>query len=128
MGSVYGIDLVAAVSEAGGLGALGCSLLGPDEVQKAAADIRKLTAKPFALNFLIFIPNEAGFAAALEARPAAMAFAWSRPEQDLSLSSSGRMRRAARSPSWPVMYPRPGAPPMQAQTSSSPRVPRAGGM
>lgn len=83
MGSVYGIDLVAAVSEAGGLGALGCSLLGPDEVQKAAADIRERTAKPFALNFLIFIPNEAGFKAALDARPAAMAFAWPRPEQDM---------------------------------------------
>ncbi len=83
MGSVYGIDLVAAVSEAGGLGALGASLLGPDEIRKAAADIRERTAKPFALNFLIFIPNEAGFAAALEARPAVMAFAWPRPEQDL---------------------------------------------
>ncbi|MBT3350523.1 MAG: nitronate monooxygenase [Nitrospinaceae bacterium] len=83
MGSVYGIDLVAAVSEAGGLGALGCSLLGPDEVKKAAADIRVKTDKPFALNFLIFMPNEAGFEAALEARPAAMAFAWPRPEQDL---------------------------------------------
>ena len=83
MGSVYGIDLVAAVSEAGGLGALGGSLLGAEEIQKAAADIRERTEKPFALNFLIFIPNEAGFKAALEARPAAMAFAWPRPEQDM---------------------------------------------
>ena len=83
MGSVYGIDLVTAVSEAGGLGALGGSLLGAEEIQKAAADIRERTEKPFALNFLIFIPNEAGFKAALEARPAAMAFAWPRPEQDM---------------------------------------------
>lgn len=83
MGSVYGIDLVAAVSEAGGLGTLGCSLLGPEETQKAAADIRERTEKPFALNFLNFIPNEAGIEAALEARPAVMSFAWSRPEQDL---------------------------------------------
>jgi NAD(P)H-dependent flavin oxidoreductase YrpB (nitropropane dioxygenase family) len=83
MGSVNAPEMVAAVSEAGGLGALGCSLLGPEEIGRAAGKIRSLTDKPFALNFLIFIPNEEGFAAALEARPAAMAFAWPRPEQEL---------------------------------------------
>lgn len=83
MGSVNAPEMVAAVSEAGGLGALGCSLLTAEEVRAGAARIGELTGKPFGLNFLIFIPNEAGFAAALEARPAVMAFAWPRPEQDL---------------------------------------------
>lgn len=83
MGSINAPGLVAAVSEAGGIGALGGSLLTAEEVRSAAAAIRDRTDKPFALNFLIFIPNEEGFAAALEARPAAMAFAWPRPEQDL---------------------------------------------
>jgi NAD(P)H-dependent flavin oxidoreductase YrpB (nitropropane dioxygenase family) len=83
MGSVNAPEMVAAVSEAGGLGALGCSLLGPEEIGRAAGKIRSLTEKPFALNFLIFIPNEEGFEAALEARPAVMAFAWPRPGQEL---------------------------------------------
>ena len=83
MGSVLAPVLVAAVSGAGGLGALGCSNMNADQVRKAAADIRALTDKPFGLNFLIFIPNEEGLAAALDARPAVMAFAWPRPEQDL---------------------------------------------
>ena len=83
MGSIYSPALVAAVSNAGGLGAMGCHNLSPDRIQKAAAAIRKNTTKPFALNFLIFSTEEEGFAAALAERPPHMAFAWPRPEQDI---------------------------------------------
>src|SRR5215469_11598076 len=69
MGSVFAPDLVAAVSNAGGLGALGCHYVGPDQVRAGVAAIRAKTNKPFALNFLIFDMREDGFAAALEARP-----------------------------------------------------------
>jgi len=83
MGGVFAPAMVAAVSEAGGLGALGCNGLTPDQIRSAAASIRQRTAKPFALNFLLFQFNDESFAAALETDPAVIAFAWPRQDQDL---------------------------------------------
>jgi NAD(P)H-dependent flavin oxidoreductase YrpB (nitropropane dioxygenase family) len=83
MGSIYSPALVAAVSNAGGLGAMGCHSLAAEQVRAGATAIRDLTDRPFALNFLIFNLIEKSFAAALELRPAVMAFAWPRPEQDI---------------------------------------------
>jgi NAD(P)H-dependent flavin oxidoreductase YrpB (nitropropane dioxygenase family) len=83
MGSVYSPDLTAAVSNAGGLGAMGCHHMNPEQVRAGTAAIREKTNKPFALNFLIFDTREDSFAAALALRPPAMAFAWPRPEQDV---------------------------------------------
>src|SRR3954447_10785183 len=83
MGSIYSPDLVAAVSNAGGLGAMGCHHLSPDQVRTGTAAIREKTNKPFALNFLIFDTKEESFAAALALRPPGIAFAWPRPDQDV---------------------------------------------
>ncbi|HUC67780.1 MAG TPA: nitronate monooxygenase family protein [Stellaceae bacterium] len=83
MASVYAPQLAAAVSNAGGLGALGCGRMKADQIHAATALVRELTNKPFALNFLIFNLNEGSFAAALALRPAVMAFAWPRPDQDV---------------------------------------------
>ncbi len=83
MGSIYAPDLVAAVSNAGGLGAIGCHYMSPDQIKAGTAAIRERTNKPFALNFLIFDIDEDGFAAALALRPALIAFAWPRPDQDV---------------------------------------------
>jgi NAD(P)H-dependent flavin oxidoreductase YrpB (nitropropane dioxygenase family) len=83
MGSIYSPDLVAAVSNAGGLGAMGCHYMSPDQIRAGTAAIRERTNKPFALNFLIFDLNEDGFAAALALRPGLIAFAWPRPDQDV---------------------------------------------
>jgi len=44
-------ELVAAVSEAGGLGSLGCAALSYEEVRSEVKRIRELTSKPFNLNF-----------------------------------------------------------------------------
>lgn len=44
-------ELVAAVSEAGGLGSLGCASLSCEEVRNEVKRIRELTSKPFNLNF-----------------------------------------------------------------------------
>jgi NAD(P)H-dependent flavin oxidoreductase YrpB (nitropropane dioxygenase family) len=81
MGSVYSPPLVAAVSNAGGLGAMGCHHMNAEQVRVGTAAIREQTNKPFALNFLIFDINDEGFAAALALRPSVMAFAWPRPDQ-----------------------------------------------
>lgn len=48
--------LVAAVSDAGGLGSLGAGYMPADGIQKAIRQIRTLTAKPFSIN--LFIPTE----------------------------------------------------------------------
>lgn len=43
--------LAIAVSEAGGLGAVPCALLRPDEIRDEVAAIRRATPRPFNLNF-----------------------------------------------------------------------------
>lgn len=47
--------LVAAVSEAGGLGSLGAAYLTPMQLREAGAAVRALTARPFAVN--LFVPE-----------------------------------------------------------------------
>jgi len=83
MGSGTSPELVSAVSNAGGLGALGCHGLRPEQVGERTASIRRQTNKPFGLNFLLFHVREDSFATALELRPAVMQFAWARPDQEL---------------------------------------------
>jgi nitronate monooxygenase len=45
--------LAAAVSDAGGLGSLGCAYLGAAQIEAVAADVRARTARPFALNLFV---------------------------------------------------------------------------
>jgi nitronate monooxygenase len=45
--------LVAAVSEAGGLGVLGCSYAGPEEIRARIRAVRELTNKPFGVDLLL---------------------------------------------------------------------------
>lgn len=49
-------ELVAAVSNAGGLGSLGAAYMAPTEIIQAIRKIRALTKKPFSVN--LFIPGE----------------------------------------------------------------------
>lgn len=44
---------VAAVSNAGALGSLACCLLSPETIRAQTAEIRKLTDRPFCLNFFV---------------------------------------------------------------------------
>ena len=54
MGAEAGPELVAAVSEAGGLGTIGTIATLPDEVRMAIRRCRDLTAMPFAVNMVTF--------------------------------------------------------------------------
>jgi NAD(P)H-dependent flavin oxidoreductase YrpB (nitropropane dioxygenase family) len=83
MGSGTGPALVAAVSEAGGLGIQGCAGRSPAEIAGLAAAVRAATARPFGLNLLLFLADAAAVAAVLAARPAVVSTAWARPEDDL---------------------------------------------
>ena len=70
-GGASSAALVAAVSNAGGLGSFGANALSPEQILDVAVDIRKRTDKPFAFNLWVNPPDEraissADFAKALE--------------------------------------------------------------
>jgi NAD(P)H-dependent flavin oxidoreductase YrpB (nitropropane dioxygenase family) len=83
MSRATGADLVAAVSQAGGLGTLGVSAMTPDDIRTAVERIRSGTDRPFGLNLLLFLVSDAQVEAALAAHPRVVASAWRRPEYDL---------------------------------------------
>ena len=76
-------ELVAAVSNAGGLGILGCSGLSAAQIAEHAAHIRELTSEPFGLNLLLFAVKEDAVEAVLAARPPIASFAWPQLDQPL---------------------------------------------
>jgi nitronate monooxygenase len=79
MGTAAGPELAIAVSEAGGLGAVGTGLnAGPDVVRRRVAQIRAATKHAFAVNFLLAV-EPVGLAAALEAGAPIIQFAWGVP-------------------------------------------------
>lgn len=53
MGNISNAKLAAAVSEAGGLGTIGCGTMPPDEVEEIILQTKQLTEKPFSLNIAI---------------------------------------------------------------------------
>ncbi|MDP2602407.1 MAG: nitronate monooxygenase [Deltaproteobacteria bacterium] len=83
MGTATTAPLVAAVSNAGGLGTLGTSAFNAATLETEVASIHERTDKPFGINLLLFQIQEDMFAVTLRARPAVTAFAWARKDQDL---------------------------------------------
>ncbi len=83
MGGATSALLVAAVSNAGGLGTLGTSRFSVDELDREIDAIRSATEKPFGVNHLLFRIDENAFSVTLKARPSVIAFAWAWSEQDL---------------------------------------------
>jgi nitronate monooxygenase len=53
MGPLAGPDLVAAVSNAGGLGVLGCTSMSADEVRDVIRRTRSLTDRPFGVDLIL---------------------------------------------------------------------------
>src|SRR5215813_9472705 len=53
------VDLAAAVSNAGGLGSIGCAIMAPDLIVKSVAEFRRSTPKPINLNFFCHDPARA---------------------------------------------------------------------
>jgi NAD(P)H-dependent flavin oxidoreductase YrpB (nitropropane dioxygenase family) len=53
MGGVATAELVAAVSEAGGLGVVGAASMPPEEIERQVRRIRDLTSKPFGVDVLL---------------------------------------------------------------------------
>ena len=55
MGNISNAQLTAAVSEAGGLGTIGCGTMTPEEVEKIIIETKQLTKKNFAINIAISV-------------------------------------------------------------------------
>jgi enoyl-[acyl-carrier protein] reductase II len=58
MGGVSYYKLVAAVSEAGGIGTLGASTMAVEELPVEMAAVRELTSKPFGVDLLTALPGQ----------------------------------------------------------------------
>ncbi|GCE49555.1 enoyl-[acyl-carrier protein] reductase II [Thermosporothrix hazakensis] len=87
-------ELAAAVSNAGGLGQIGCACFQtPQELQENIQKARRLTNKPFGVNFPIgHIPLEPFLDAALEEKPAVISITGGNPEKLLKrIQQSGVM-------------------------------------
>lgn len=76
-------DLAGAVSEAGGLGVIGASFVGADDVRAMMQRARAITAKPVGINLLLFA-NEHLLEDVLDEQPAVLSTAWPRDDQDLT--------------------------------------------
>lgn len=72
-------ELVAAVSEAGGLGSIGAVFEPAESVEGQIARVRELTDSPFAVNHVVPLLNEEAFRGTLEAKPAVISFALGDP-------------------------------------------------
>jgi nitronate monooxygenase/enoyl-[acyl-carrier protein] reductase II len=79
MGILTSAELVAAVSNAGGLGSLGAGLRSPEDLRRQLAQTRELTQRPFAVNHQLSTLNEEAFALTLDAKPALLSLALSDP-------------------------------------------------
>ncbi|HEU4409446.1 MAG TPA: nitronate monooxygenase [Polyangiaceae bacterium] len=57
-GGISTAELAAAVSEAGGLGSYGAHILSPAQITELVADLKRRTARPFAVNLWVPQPDE----------------------------------------------------------------------
>jgi nitronate monooxygenase len=77
-------ELVAAVSNAGGLGVLQAQLSPPPVLRETINRVRALTDKPFGVNFILQFPSEAGIAVCIEERVPVVSFFWGDPTPHLT--------------------------------------------
>lgn len=74
-----GLDLVAAVSNAGGLGILQAQLCPPPLFREEIRRVRELTDKPFGVNLILHFPVADHVAVCLEERVPVLSLFWGDP-------------------------------------------------
>src|SRR2546421_10863959 len=83
MASGTNVELVAAVSQAGGLGILGATGRSPEQMREAADAIRARTGRPFGLNLLLFLVgariDPKSLEAAIQSGARVLSTAWGDP-------------------------------------------------
>lgn len=78
VGSIAGPELCAAVSEAGGLGAMGVTWTPPSQIRENIERVKALTGHPFQVNFVLHF-DPVGLDVALEAKVPVVTFSWGNP-------------------------------------------------
>src|SRR4028119_76518 len=73
-------ELVAAVSEIGGLGSIGSVFESAKSVRGHIARVRELTSRPFAVNHVVPLLDEEAFEVTLQAEPAVISLALGDPD------------------------------------------------
>ncbi len=79
MGFVSGPELAAAVSNAGGLGIMSFSGNPAPVLREEIRRLRRLTAKPFGVNLILYFPVEEQVAVCLEERVPVLSLFWGDP-------------------------------------------------
>jgi len=73
-------EFAAAVSNAGGIGAIGVGFTPGEELRTRIARTRELTTKPFNVNFITCFDNDAQIRVCAEEAPAVASFHWGHPD------------------------------------------------
>lgn len=76
-------EMVSGVSNAGGLGILGCAGMSAETMARNAADIRARSGRPFGMNLLLFMADDEAVSGVLAASPDVLSTAWAFPQADL---------------------------------------------
>jgi NAD(P)H-dependent flavin oxidoreductase YrpB (nitropropane dioxygenase family) len=87
-----GPDLVAAVSNAGGLGILQAQLCPPRLFRQEIRRVRALTDRPFGVNLILHFPVEEHMAVCLEERVPILSFFWGDPRPYVERAHAGGMK------------------------------------
>ncbi len=75
-------EFAAAVSNAGGIGALGVGFIDAEELRLRIARIRALTSAPFNINFITCFDNDAQIRMCAEEKPPIVSFHWGHPDEE----------------------------------------------
>lgn len=73
--------LVAAVSNAGGMGTLGATLVPPDGLRSQIRLIKSMTSRPFGVNFITQFADDAQLDVCIEERVPVVSFFWNEPPE-----------------------------------------------
>lgn len=87
VGSIAGPELAAAVSEAGGMGALALTWTSPAEARRLVECVRAKTGRPLQANFVLAFETRS-LATALEAGARVITFSWGLPGNEIPLVQS----------------------------------------
>src|ERR1041385_987151 len=87
-----GPELVAAVSNAGGMGILQAQLDPPAMLREKIRQLRRMTERPFGINFILHFPIEAGFEVCLEERVPVISFFWGDPSPYIKRAHSAGVK------------------------------------
>ena len=82
-GSIAGPELAAAVSAAGGMGAMALTWASPKQAAAQTKQVRAQTSRPFQVNFALAFPPRS-LSAALEAGAPVVTFSWGDPSPYLA--------------------------------------------